>query len=109
NVVVRTERIEVLIPEAVTFDDEADAQLRAGAHAVKEAVPSLPHAPVEALLAWAALRDGLAGGDASAEEVRSLLDAVAAAFPHNQGIARAAEAARRRWNLRPLNVFSVKP
>lgn len=104
---VTMERIEIIIPEAVTFADEEHAILQAGSQALSKAVRNLHLASTESLIVWAALRDGLARSDICTEEAARLLVDLAKAFPHNHDIGRIADIATRRWNMRPLNLNPV--
>lgn len=105
---VRFDRIEVLIPEAVTFDDEAWTQRAAARQALDASKPMLAEAPVPSLMAWAALRDALARDDPP-EELHGLLEGLAAAFPLSARVTRIAGIAARRWELRPVELPGLSP
>lgn len=89
-------RIEVLMPEAVLFDDEAFSIRRSARWIVDNTFENMKDAPAEAVRAWLRLRE--------ATEPEEAAEAMAEIQPHlqNESHLQVAETALRRWDFRPI-------
>lgn len=101
--------IEILIADAVLFDDEKEALLRCARETVANRTEWLPHASEEAIMAWVALRDGLKQDEPDAEVMADRLAEARRTLAVNGQPAATIDKALRRWELRPIPGESFHP
>lgn len=97
------ELIEVLISEAVQFDDEGEALLRASRQAVDKGTELLRNGSAERVTAWLALREALKAEHPNLDDAMACLRRLGDQMHETSDIRKAADHVERRWNLRPLD------
>jgi len=94
-------KIEILMPEAVLFDDEGFALKRSARHIVDKSFESMKNAPANAVRAWLAAREA---GNGKSMDMEAVVSAVSemSNYLKDEELRQIAEQAIRRWDFRPI-------
>jgi len=98
--------LEVLIPEAVTFDGETESLMFAVREAVDKGAEHLRNKPGEFVSAWLRLRDAVEPGPAHTDEVASLLSIFMEECPPGTNLRKIAEKALERHVMSPIDIHT---
>lgn len=104
-----TNDIEILIPEAVQFDDEGEALLRCAREIWSGRAEGLRHASSQAVLTWLALRDGTLSDSPDLEALAGHLADARRSLAQYGRPAETIDKALKRWEMRPMADFGYSP
>lgn len=100
------ERIDVLIPESIRYDDETPALLAAAAKSVEWFASRLSKHSTDFLTAWGRLRDAVTQGAPSPEAAQEVADRLEdfanVSYDPDDWYTQQMRKALRRWSLRPI-------
>lgn len=100
--------IDVLLPEALAFDDDGEHLVRSARQALTSGFETLARGPTERIHAWAALRDAVNEPE-DLETLAQLLLRYSETFHETSFTRRLSEQAVRRWDIRPIDADAFSP